>query len=60
MEHQVKTPYGIVTFMNECPPERVQEVLAQYASKIGFLEKRNASGNQKSSLLASDSGKVLK
>ena len=40
MEHQVKTPYGTVTFKNECPPERVQEVLARYASNINFGERK--------------------
>lgn len=44
MEHQVKTPYGTVSFKNECPPERVQEILTQYAYAIdyGKEEKKDA------------------
>ena len=42
MERQVNTPYGKVSFGNECPPDRVREILARYAYRIG-LEKRKES-----------------
>lgn len=37
---EVKTPYGTVVFENDCPPERVQEILTRYAHKIKFIERR--------------------
>lgn len=38
MEQRIETPYGTVTFKNDCPPERVQKILAEYAYKIGFMK----------------------
>ena len=44
MSKAIETPHGTVTFHNEWPAEKVQELLAQYAYRIGYVgkEKKNA------------------
>lgn len=45
MEEEVKTPYGTVRFMNDCPPEKAAEILTRYAHSIGFEKKEGEGKN---------------